>query len=210
MLRRSEHPDSCNVVDANWTTIEFLKTTDARVVGEIGTYLGHTAEQIARVLDGQGELHIFDFEERVDDVVAKLAALGYRNVVSHGSSHRSFDSYNWSLMKLIRDHPEPIFDYVLLDGSHTWNHDGFAFFLIDRLLKPGGYLDVDDYAWTLGNSRTMMPSVFPATRKLYTDEQIDTAQVSLIVNLLIRRDQRYEEIVENKIFRKTNDQTELR
>jgi predicted O-methyltransferase YrrM len=207
-LRGSEHPDSCWVFEPNWETIEFLKTTDARVVAEVGTYLGYTAEHIARFLDGQGELHVFDFDERVNDVVAKLAALDYRNVVPHGSSHRTFDSYNWSLMKLIRDHPEPIFDYVLLDGTHTWHHDGFAFLLLDRLLKPGGYIDLDDHGWTLGHSATMNPRAFPATRKLYTDEQIETAQVGLIIDLLVRRDKKYDEVVENKIFRKLDPRSD--
>jgi predicted O-methyltransferase YrrM len=207
LLHGSQHPDICWVFEPNWEAIELLKTTDARVVAEVGTYLGHTAEHIARFLEGRGELHIFDFEERVSEVVAKLAALGYRNVVAHGSSHRTFDSYNWSLMKLVRDHPEPIFDYVLLDGAHTWHHDGFAFLLLDRLLKPGGHIHIDDHHWTLAGSATMNPRVFPATKKLYTDEQIETAQIGLVVDLLARRDSRYEEVVENKLFRKRGPAT---
>jgi predicted O-methyltransferase YrrM len=202
VLRGSEHPDFCWVSGPNSETIEFLETTAAEVVAEVGTYQGHTAELIARFLDGRGELHLFDFDERVNSVAAKLEALGYRNVVPHASSHRTFDSYNWSLMKLVRDHPEPIFDYVLLDGAHSWHHDGFAFLLLDRLLKRGGYMDFDDHGWTLDRSPTMNPRAFPATRKLYTEEQIETAQVGLIIDLLVRRDERYEEIVENKIFRK--------
>jgi hypothetical protein len=48
----------------------------------------------------------------------------------------------------------------------------------------------------------MNPDVFPATAKLYTDEQIEERQVALVVDLLVRPDPRYEEVVENKIFRK--------
>ena len=33
---------------------------------------------------------------------------------------------------------EPVFDFVFLDGAHTWDADGLAFLLVDRLLKPGG------------------------------------------------------------------------
>ena len=48
----------------------------------------------------------------------------------------------------------------------------------------------------------MNPHAFPATSKLYTEEQSGERQVALIVDLLVRRDPRYEEVVENKIFRK--------
>ena len=39
----------------------------------------------------------------------------------------------------------PIFDYVFIDGAHTWMLDALAFLLVDRLLRVGGYVDFDDY-----------------------------------------------------------------
>ena len=36
----------------------------------------------------------------------------------------------------------------------------------------------------------------------YSDEQIDTRQVALVVDLLVRRNPGYQEIVADKIFRK--------
>jgi hypothetical protein len=49
----------------------------------------------------------------------------------------------------------------------------------------------------------MNPDTFPPTRLLYTDEQIEETQVALVVDLLVRRDPRYEEVVPAKIFRKS-------
>jgi hypothetical protein len=40
------------------------------------------------------------------------------------------------------------------------------------------------------------------TAELYTSEQISVAQVALIVDLLVKPNQRYQEVVPNKIYRK--------
>jgi hypothetical protein len=105
-------------------------------------------------------------------------------------------------MQMLAASPEPVFDYVFLDGAHTWALDALAFCLIDRLLVDCGYIDFDDYSWTLAGSPSMRPEVFPDVRRLYSDEQIDTAQVALVVDLLVRRNPGYHEIVADKIFRK--------
>jgi predicted O-methyltransferase YrrM len=183
-------------------TVEFFKSTGSRVYAEIGVYKGYTAAKIAEHLDGEGEVHLFDYEDRLAEAVSRLAETGHENVVEHPNSRLIMDSYNWSLMRLLDRCPEPIFDYVFLDGAHTWALDALAFLLVDRLLKPGGHVDFDDYAWTLAGSPSMKPEVFPDVLRLYSREQIDKRQVALVVDLLVRRDPCYEEVVENKIFRK--------
>lgn len=199
---RRVHPKNVAVYSANARTIDFIKETTCRQIAEIGVYKGHTSIEFARYLDNEGHLSLFDFEDVVHDVEVEIRAQGYRNVTSYGSSHRYLDSYNWPLLGLLRDHPEPIYDYVFLDGAHTWAFDGFAFLLLDRLLMPGGYMDFDDYNWSLGQSPSVNPNVFPLTRKLYTDEQIEARQVKSIVDILVKRDSRYREVVENKIYQK--------
>jgi predicted O-methyltransferase YrrM len=191
-----------NVPAANSHTVEFFAASGCRTYAEIGVYEGDTALAIAMSLDGAGELHLFDFEDRVEAVATRLRQAGHENVFAHANSRRLLDSYNWSLMQLLQERKTPIFDYVFVDGAHTWAHDALAFFLIDRLLQPGGYIDFDDYTWTLRNSPSMNPSAFPEVEQLYTDDQIDTAQVALVVDLLVKLDPAYDEVVPNKIFRK--------
>ena len=189
--------------EPNGQTVEFFKASGCRRYAEIGVYKGDTTFKIAEHLAGEGEIHLFDFQDNVAGVESLLKAAGHDNVVAHGNSRKLMDSYNWSLMRLLRDHPEPLFDYVFIDGAHTWGLDALAFLLLDRLLADGGYLDFDDYWWTTARSPTMNPGAFPATSKLYTQEQIEERQVALVVDLLVRRDPRYEEVLENKIFRKS-------
>jgi predicted O-methyltransferase YrrM len=191
-----------NVEGANEATVELVRDSGARVYAEVGVYKGYTARAVARELGGEGEIHLFDFADRLEPVVAALRAEGFANVVAHANSRRLMDSYNWSLMRLLGEREEPAFDYVFLDGAHTWALDALAFCLVDRLMRPGGIVDFDDYAWTLGGSPSMCPEAFPDVRRLYTDEQIGCRQVALVVDLLVRRDGRYEEIVPNKAFRK--------
>jgi predicted O-methyltransferase YrrM len=191
-----------NVQGANERTVEFFSQTTASSYAEIGVYRGDTALEIANHLAGRGRLHLFDYDDRLHEVERRLRAAGHDNVTLHPNSRRLLDSYNWSLMQLLEEHRGPIFDYVFLDGAHTWAHDALAFLLVDRLLRPGGYIDFDDYGWTLRRSPSMNPVAFPEVERLYTDDQIDTAQVALVVDLLVRLDPAYEEVVPNKIFRK--------
>jgi len=204
-MRAVEHAfprTDLNVDGPNDRTVDFFMTSGCKVYAEVGVYKGHTARRIAEHLAGDGEIHLFDFEDRVGPVARQLRAAGHDNVVVHANSRRIMDSYNWSLMRLLAAHEEPIFDYAYLDGAHTWALDALAFCLVDRLLKPGGYVDFDDYGWTLRDSPSMRPSAFPEVRRLYTDEQIGTSQVALVVDLLVRRRADYREVVPDKIFRK--------
>jgi predicted O-methyltransferase YrrM len=197
------YPESdLNVEGANETTVATFAGSGCRRYAEIGVYKGYTAARIAEVLGGEGEIHLFDYADRVEPVAEALRAAGHGNVVAHPNSRRLLDSYNWSLMRVLAERGEGVFDYVFLDGAHTWAHDALAFALADRLLAPGGYVDFDDYRWTLRASPTMNPEAFPEVERLYSDEQIDARQVALVVDLLVRRDARYEEVVPDKVFRK--------
>jgi predicted O-methyltransferase YrrM len=201
----TEHPlpGTLNVPGANEVTIELVRSSGARRVAEIGIYEGATSEGIAEVLaERDGELHLFDFEDRVEEVARRLSRPGRCRVVTHGNSRKIMDSYNWTLGRLL-DAPEPAkFDYVFIDGAHLWGIDALTFFLADRLLEVGGHMDFDDYTWSLALSETMKPTVLPVTAAIHTDEQIEAPQVALVVNRLVRTDPRYEEIVPDKVFRK--------
>jgi len=196
--------DGLLVQGASEHTVAAFRESGALRYAEIGVYEGDTALAIADELDGRGEIHLFDFEDKVTAAAARIEAAGYRNVVAHPNSRKIMDSYNWSLMTLLRERAEPRFDYVFLDGSHTWAVDALAFMLVDRLLRPGGHIEFDDYHWTIERSPSMNPQAFPASDRLFTREQMAERQVALVVDLLVRRDRRYEEIVENRLFRKVH------
>lgn len=199
---RKNYPRFVSVYEPNTETVSWIRNTSSRMVAEIGIYQGHTSLEIARVLAGHGELHLFDFEDRVADVKRQIERNGFENVKTFGCSYKLLDSYNWQLSKLIEANSSPIYDYVFIDGAHTFAIDALTFFLADRLLKVGGHMDFDDYGWTLGTSPSLNPERFPLTARLYTREQIDARQVEMIINNLVRKSERYEEVYPNKIFKK--------
>jgi predicted O-methyltransferase YrrM len=87
-------------------------------------------------------------------------------------------SYTWRLMKLLEQIPIPQFDLCYIDGAHSWFVDALAFFLVDRLLRPGGWIIFDDLDWTYASSPALkdtelvkhMPAderTMPQVRKIY-------------------------------------------
>jgi Methyltransferase domain len=183
-------------------TIKLIQETKSLQVAEIGILDGDTSERILSILPKDGTLHPFDYEPHVSKVLARVHDRGYTNVLGYTNSYKPKDSYNWSLMRLIEKHSAPIFDYVYLDGAHTWHVDALCFFLVDRLLKVGGYFDFDDYGWSMEKSPTMNPQIRPQTAMDYTEEQIRERHIALVIDLLVKRDRRYIEIITNKAFRK--------
>lgn len=167
---------------------------------EFGIYKGDTARNICERFPG-AVLHLFDFHESISKAATKLGQ--YPNkIYYYGNSQKYHDSYNWNLMRMIQKAAgAQVFDYCFLDGAHTFSVDALNYFLCDILLKPGGYLDFDDYDWRLRGS-SLDPAKIPSIAEQYTDEQIDEYQVKIIVDDLVRRSGRYEEVVRNKIFRK--------
>lgn len=200
-MPRRNYPSKLAVSGPDLTTVEWVRKTGARHVAELGVYRGGTTKLIAAALPEDGSLDLFDFADTLERVVPAAKAVARCPVRGHGNSHKLLDSYCWSLMRVLREHPEPIWDYVYLDGAHTWAVDGFAFLLCDRLLRPGGYIDFDDYRWTLGKSPSLNPRQFSLTSKLYTREQIRTPQVELVCTLLAER-AGYEAALPRKIYQK--------
>lgn len=186
-------------------TYEFMKTAfkpDQHFsYAEFGIYLADTARNVCEVFPN-ASLHLFDFHEAVDKAKEKLGKFPNR-IFYYGNTQRYNDSYNWSLMKLIQQSNGPIFDYCFLDGAHTVAIDALSFFLCDRLLRVGGFMDFDDYPWRLRGS-SLDPERVPPVAEQYTDEQVDAYQVKMIVDNLVRRDERYVEVVKEKIFKKVS------
>ena len=169
------------------------------VYAEFGFYHGATAQRVLESFPN-AEVHLFDFEKNVEQ--ARIRLTSYKDRVTFYSNTQAYlDSYNWSLMQLMKLGKREYFDYVFLDGAHVWAVDALTFFLCDKLLKPTGYMEFDDEDWTIRGS-SLDPRKNRFTLKFYTNEQIDSKQVALILDLLVRDSNAYEELSENRLFRK--------
>ena len=67
---------------------------------------------------------------------------------------REFSSYTWWLKEQIAARTDAAATArrgstsCYLDGAKNWTIDGLAVFLVERLLRPGGWLLMDDLDWT--------------------------------------------------------------
>ncbi len=59
----------------------------------------------------------------------------------------STGTYSWTLFEMLRNDEK--YDVIYIDGHHTFYIDMPAMLLAHDLLKPGGYLLLDDIPWTL-------------------------------------------------------------
>jgi predicted O-methyltransferase YrrM len=173
---------------------DHLRETDSRDVLELGTAHGVSAAYMAAaVQDHQGRV------TTVDHVIAtRLRDPAPEDVLAHAGVADSVDrvlvedsSYTWWLKDQIVARSDeasgcqPIYDFVYIDGAHNWTIDGFAFFLVEKLLRPGGWLLLDDLAWSYGVSTSSFgPGQGPEALGLSPSERV-TPHMRVVFDLLV-------------------------
>ena len=171
-------------------------------VAEIGVGIGASTVEFLKVMAGAGTLHLFDFNDVLHQLVADLKPLDVSDgirLVTHGNGRQRFNGYAWTLATMAaargRDDATPeVFDFVYLDGAHLFHHDAPSCVLLKEMIKPGGYIVFDDMYWTVNGSPTMNPAVKPAVRDDFSDEQLATPHVELVVDVFMRPDDRFEQV----------------
>ena len=132
---------------------DHVRATRPQSVLELGTAPGVGAAYIAAGLEGDARLTTVDFagaayDPAPEDVLARAGVADRVEIV------RRFSSYTWWLKEQVQarsdahGNVEPRFDFVYLDGAKNWTIDGLAVVLVEKLLRPGGWLLMDDLDWT--------------------------------------------------------------
>lgn len=165
------------------TLIEFIHEHDIRSILELGFAYGVSTCYMAGALHelGEGQITTIDLENAKENSPNIEDLLGQLNLLEYCTIHYEPRSYIWRLMKMIEEDPKPRFDLCYIDGAHNWATDGFAFFLIDRLLKPGGWIIFDDLHWSYGTHMADNESV-----KKMPKEERETRQVEKVYELLVK------------------------
>lgn len=101
-------------------------------------------------------------------------------------------SYTWRMMKFLEAGRAGTFDFVYLDGAHNWQVDGLAFYLSEKLLRPGGWILFDDLNWTFES-----PSLqkFDWVQRMSPEER-RTPQVRKIWELLVQSNPAFDQLLE--------------
>jgi predicted O-methyltransferase YrrM len=172
----------------------FIIDNQIQNILELGFRHGVSTCYMAGALDelGRGSITTIDVlnaRNAEPNIESLLASFGLQKFVT---VHYEPTSYTWRLMKMLEEDPEPRFDFCYLDGAHNWFVDGFAFFLIDRLLVPGGWIIFDDLDWTYASSPTLKET---EGVKSMPPEERETAQVRNIYELLVKPHPSYDEFI---------------
>jgi len=166
---------------------DFVSGSESKDILELGFAHGVSTCYLAAALDemGQGSIVTIDFESSRYNDPNIFTLLERTGLMSYVTPVLSESSYNWELMKLIEEQTyqgkcRPRFDFCFIDGGHLWEVDGLAFFLVDKLLKPGGWILFDDVYWTYQDDigHTELAKTIP-------EEQRHVAQIERVFSLLV-------------------------
>lgn len=136
---------------------QFIRSKNVSNLLELGFAHGVSSCYMATILKDLGKGHLTTIDlisasHRKPNINQLLTRL---NLQEYVSVYYEYESYNWRLMNFIEENEKPIFDFCYIDGAHDWNVDGFAFLLVDKLLKKGGWIIFDDMDWTFAKSDSM-------------------------------------------------------
>jgi predicted O-methyltransferase YrrM len=131
---------------------DHIRETKPSWVLELGTAHGVGAAYMAAALEPGARLITVDFQG-ADFRPGPAEVLARAGVSDRVEIVHQFSSYNWWLKEEI-ERGEPRFDFVYLDGSKNWTIDGLAVFLIEKVLRPGGWLLMDDLNWSYSAKET--------------------------------------------------------
>lgn len=190
LIKEDVHPKIEGYI--NDFLINLIEEQGPQIVMEIGTLHMKTAQQL---LELDCEVHSFDIEKGppfgwpsdfdIDRISIYIELKkNYPQFHFYPNTNKVYDTYNWSLMKMIQKRTAKkqnleYFDIIFSDGAHVYLHDALSFFLSDMLLKKGGLMFFDDYNWKLGHPK------FTEIENQYTEEQLKTAHVKFIIETVV-------------------------
>jgi predicted O-methyltransferase YrrM len=144
---------------------EHIRLARPEQVLELGTAHGVSAAYMAAALEanGHGSLTTVDHRGAAYDPspeqVVERACVAHRVTIV-----REHSSYNWFLKEQVEQASDgsgnctPRYDFCYLDGAKNFNVDGLAVLLIEKLLRPGAWLLMDDLEWTYEHNPWLLPS----------------------------------------------------
>jgi len=177
---------------------DHVRASRPQLVLELGSGHGVSACYIAAALqsNGSGRLVTVDhggahFDPSPEELLQRVGLSELVRIV------REHSSYNWFLKEQVEQHSDPsgnctpIYDFVFLDGSHNFDIDGLAVVLIEKLLRPQGWLLLDDLEWTYEQNPWVAPELWPDGNARpfgpLSEEQRRAPQVGAVFELIVKQ-----------------------
>jgi predicted O-methyltransferase YrrM len=173
---------------------DHIRATRPQQALELGTAHGVSAAYIAAAMEANGEGHLTTVDHRgaaydpAPEVVLRNAGLDHRVTIV-----RDHSSYNWFLKQQIEHASDdagncvPRYDFCYLDGSKNWNLDGLAVVLIEKLLRPDGWLLMDDLEWTYDSNPWIIPEANGRPLGPMSDSERSEPHLLAVFELIVKQ-----------------------
>jgi predicted O-methyltransferase YrrM len=169
---------------------------------ELGTARGGSAVFIAAALEANGVGHLTSVDSTRWHWLnpTPQEVLDKAGLSSWVTLDKRFSTYTWFLKTEIEKRldatgsAQPGYDFIFLDGSKNWSTDGLAVVLAERLLRPGGWLLLDDLGWNYEKHCEAATHYEIEIAKLSDEERIQP-HLRAIFDLLIRTNPAFDQFV---------------
>lgn len=168
---------------------------------ELGIAHGTATCYMAAALEevGAGKVTAVDLQDAqfAPSAEEQLELCGLR---SYAEVVRMQTGYTWFLHDEIRRQSingacQPKYDLCIIDGPKNWTIDGYAFFLVDKLLNPGGWIIFDDYAWTYAAADQSRTATDGISHRTLSEEERITPHIREVFELLVMQHPNYSNFV---------------
>jgi predicted O-methyltransferase YrrM len=170
---------------------------------ELGTARGGSAVFLASALEANGTGHLttvdstrWHWKDPTPQEVLEKAGLSHRVTFD-----KHFSTYTWFLKaeieKCLNDDGSvrPEYDFIFLDGAKNWSTDGIAVVTMEKLLKPGGWLLLDDLGWNYEKHAADTPFHYEIEIAKLSPEERSEPHLRRIFDLLIRTNPVFDQFV---------------
>ena len=182
---------------------EHIRRTRPSRALELGTARGVSTAYIAAAMEanGHGEVvtvdsSLFPWNDPAPEEVLERAGLLHRVTLD-----RRFSTYTWFLKERLEERSDehgnctPEYDFAFLDGSKNWTIDGLAVLLIERLLRPGGWLLLDDLDWHYGARERPQDQHYFVSLGHLSEAEVSEPHIRAVFDLLVRPHPNFTELL---------------
>jgi predicted O-methyltransferase YrrM len=178
---------------------DFIIENKIQNILELGIAHGTATCYMAAALNklGAGKITAVDLQSVAKDFKPSCEEqLKKCNLERYVEVHRMKTGYNWFLHNKIKENSinnkcEEEYDLCIIDGPKNWIIDSSAFFLVDKLLKKGGFIIFDDYAWTYENANNKRDSTDGINHNSLSDDELKLPHIKEIFDLLVKQHPNY-------------------
>lgn len=181
---------------------DHIRRTRPAEVLELGTAHGVGAAYMAAALaaNGAGHLTTVDHGGAAFDPPPEqvLARAGLSDPVTIVRAHSSYDWWLAEELRRVSDangNAKPYLDFCYLDGSKNLSVDGLAVVLVERLLRPGGWLLMDDLEWTYESNMWAAPVGDGRPFGPLSEAERKEPQLLAVFDLVVRQSPSFTQVV---------------